>query len=575
MRRNSGLIGKLQSATLTSAGGVHDIFDAYNWRKDGAYPLSIRYNSLSPGSGTITESTSTTFTLNTSGFENNTILYWTILNLTTTSTDFHNGIVSGSFTQFSSTNTGTFNVNTNFIGDTGKTARTFQIQIRTGSTSGPVVFTSGPYTIPAITASVSASATSVNEGSSFNLNVTLGNVGSWILVNPTLSYSGTASSTDFAGGFPSSIAVGQSGSTTYSLNYSALSDLTTEGNETVNITVSYSVYGGNTWGSTGTITINDTSQAPSATLSPSANPINEGSTMTFTVTTTNFPSGTLYWTLENVSNWEGSDQSATSGSFTVNSGSGTFSFTITSDGYTEGTEQFLARVRINSTSGTIIGTSATISISDTSTGTPEPTGYILTAGTKAPVFGAGGAAYPPSGWTGLQDGSIDDSFVTVTIPTFTINSTAYTTAYVGSNTYITFGNGSTNYSSLSSSNPSLNKIHMGAADNSYQRVSTVSSGTDYTRIRYEGNGSTSGTVGSPGIVYEATFFNTSKTGGNPTVEVLFGNHNRTTGQAGIANTSSYYATYSQAANQSYVFVGNSTGTSWTIYTGYYMAGTGY
>lgn len=202
--------------------------------------------------------------------------------------------------------------------------------------------------------------------------------------------------------------------------------------------------------------------------------------------------------------------------------------------------------------------------------------YTLTLGTKAPVHGSGGGTYPPSGWTGIQNASVDDASLSVTIASaFTINSTDYTTVFVGSNTYITFGSGSSVYSALSFNTPALNKFHLGAADNSYQRVSHFTSGTDYTRIRYEGNGSTSGTVGSPGIVYEATFFNKSKTGGVPVLEVLFGNHNRTTGQAGVASTSAYYATYTQSANQSYVFVGNSTGTSWTIYTGYYMAGTGY
>lgn len=205
-----------------------------------------------------------------------------------------------------------------------------------------------------------------------------------------------------------------------------------------------------------------------------------------------------------------------------------------------------------------------------------PAGYTLTLGTKAPTLGAGGATWPPSGWTSIQNASVDDASLSVTLAvTFTINSTNYTTAFVGSNTYLTFGSGSSAYSSLSGSNPALNKIHLGAADNSYQRVAHRSSGTDYTRIRYEGNGSTSGTLGSPGIVYEATFFNQSKTGNVPVVEVLFGNHNRTAGQAGIASTTTYYATYTQSANQSYVFVGNATGTSWTIYTGYYMAGTDY
>lgn len=199
----------------------------------------------------------------------------------------------------------------------------------------------------------------------------------------------------------------------------------------------------------------------------------------------------------------------------------------------------------------------------------------LTQGTRAPVFGSGGGAYPPSGWTGLQNASVDDSFVSATIPFFPFNNNVYTSVSIGSNTYLTFGGGSTLYSGLSGSTPALNKFHLGAADNSYQRVST-SYGSNFARIRYEGNGSTSGTVGSPGIVYEATFFNTSLTGGVPVLEVLFGNHNRTTGQAGVASASAYFATYTQAANQSYVFVGNdSLGTSWTIYTGYYMANMGY
>lgn len=200
----------------------------------------------------------------------------------------------------------------------------------------------------------------------------------------------------------------------------------------------------------------------------------------------------------------------------------------------------------------------------------------LTFGTRAPVFGSGGGAYPPSGWTGLQNASIDDAFVSAPIPSFALNSTGYTTVFIGSNTYLTFGAGSTNFSGLSASNPNLNKLHLGAADNSYQRVSYFQSGNDFTRIRYEGNGSTFGTVGSPGIVYEATFFRNGLTGGLPVVEVLFGNHNKTTGIAGIYNTTTAYATYSQSANQSYVFYGNTaTGTSWTIFVGYHMSRMGY
>jgi hypothetical protein len=206
--------------------------------------------------------------------------------------------------------------------------------------------------------------------------------------------------------------------------------------------------------------------------------------------------------------------------------------------------------------------------------------YSIVSGNKAPIYGTGGGSYPPTvSWTGLQNGSVDDGFVTVSLPfTWTINNTGYTVAYVGSNTYITFGSGSSLYSGLSSSNPVLNKFMLGAADNSYQRVSSISNTAgvqSYVRIRYEGNGSTGGTVGSPGIVYECTFFNPSNFGNKNVIEVLVGNHNQTGGQFGVANTATYYASGTVAANKSYVFEGNSTGTTWTIWTDYRVSGTDY
>lgn len=195
--------------------------------------------------------------------------------------------------------------------------------------------------------------------------------------------------------------------------------------------------------------------------------------------------------------------------------------------------------------------------------------YGLVAGTKAPTYGASGGPYPPSGWTGIQNASVDDSFLTISLPfTFYIAGSGYTTTYMGSNTYLTFSAGSSIFSSLSASNPALPKFMFGAADNSYQRVSTFTSGTDYIRIRYEGSASTSGTVGSPNIVLEITLFNPSLMGGNNVLELLVGNHARLSGVANVANSSTAYATYTLAQNQSYVFQGNTNGTSWTIYTGY-------
>jgi hypothetical protein len=204
------------------------------------------------------------------------------------------------------------------------------------------------------------------------------------------------------------------------------------------------------------------------------------------------------------------------------------------------------------------------------------TGYTRVSVNKLPTLGTTGhPTYPPVGWTGRQNASADDTNLSVTIPTFNISNLNYTAVFVGSNTYLTFGSGATNYSSLSGSVPAFNKIFVGAADNSYQRVSTISSGADYTRIRYEGAAATSGTLGSPSIVWEATFFDMSKTQNVPVVEILVGTHARTTGQFGIASTSAYYQQLTISANTSYVFVGNATGTSWTIYQQQSMSGTGY
>jgi hypothetical protein len=92
-------------------------------------------------------------------------------------------------------------------------------------------------------------------------------------------------------------------------------------------------------------------------------------------------------------------------------------------------------------------------------------------GTLAPSLGNGSASvWVPGGWQGLQNGNVDDSFVNVPITSTTFFGTARNTAYVGSNAYITFGNGSSNYSGLSTTNPPFDKFMFNSGDRSYQRV---------------------------------------------------------------------------------------------------------
>lgn len=91
--------------------------------------------------------------------------------------------------------------------------------------------------------------------------------------------------------------------------------------------------------------------------------INEGSAGTLNVTTLGVADGTtLYWTIET----RASDFATSSGSFTVTSNAGSFTVTPTADLLTEGIETFTVAIRTDSTSGTIVATTATVDINDTS-----------------------------------------------------------------------------------------------------------------------------------------------------------------------------------------------------------------
>ena len=107
-------------------------------------------------------------------------------------------------------------------------------------------------------------------------------------------------------------------------------------------------------------------------------------------------------------------------------------------------------------------------------------------------------------------GNNDDGFWNISLP-FTVNFLGgpQTNVFPGTNFYLTFGSGSTVWSGVNVANPNLPKIMWCAKDNSVQRIYHGVEGTSPNRtyrIRMEGNASTSGTLGSPGMVCEYTFY---------------------------------------------------------------------
>lgn len=114
-----------------------------------------------------------------------------------------------------------------------------------------------------------------------------------------------------------------------------------------------------------------TDNNPIYSLFSNQSSVNEGSSATFTVVTSNVANGTtLYWSTESllgsVTTSDFSD-SATTGSVTINNSTGSITRTIRSDATLEGTETFRILLRTGSTIGPIVASSPGILINDTST----------------------------------------------------------------------------------------------------------------------------------------------------------------------------------------------------------------
>ena len=144
----------------------------------------------------------------------------------------------------------------------------------------------------------------------------------------------------------------------------------------------------------------------------------------------------------------------------------------------------------------------------------DPSGYIVNSNGISVVYGpAENSAYLDLGdWTVLVNENQDDAYVLIPdigFDFFYMGVNFRSTIYIGSNGYITFGSGSTEYSNLSLSNPSFPSIHFGSADNSWQLVlirTVDEAGIKACVVRYEGTASMSGVLSRPNIVAEISLF---------------------------------------------------------------------
>ena len=130
-------------------------------------------------------------------------------------------------------------------------------------------------------------------------------------------------------------------------------------------------------------TLGQAGQGVTYAISPSATTVNEGVTITFTITTTNIANGTtVYWDTTGGVNAADFTDNAVSGNINVNNNTATFTRTLKNDlslNQTEGTETFQIRV---SDGTNIVATTPAITVNDTSYA-----GYTLTTSSTTPAEG--------------------------------------------------------------------------------------------------------------------------------------------------------------------------------------------
>ena len=335
--------------------------------------------SVGTSSTSVSEGGSVSVTVNTTNVGSGTTLFYNIIG-NVDGADFSDNVTAGSFIISNGIGTVTKNIANDL--DENEGIEAFAIRISIGSSTGQVVGTSSTIFItdlglPSYT--ITPSAASVNEGSSVSFTVnTVNSTG-------TLYYStnGTANAADFTdNSLTGSFSVVSTGSTTGvgTIVRSIATDFDTESGEQFSITVRTGSTSGPGVTTSSNVTIGDVT--PTVNVAESATSVDEGGSVTFTISGSNIPDGTYYYTIYEEEGTVAStdfNPANLNGSFSVSNNSGSVTITIAEDITSEGPDKFKIQIRAGSISGTVIAESNAITINDTSR-TPGSTANGLTFG---------------------------------------------------------------------------------------------------------------------------------------------------------------------------------------------------
>jgi len=309
-----------------------------------------------PSATSVNEGTTVTFTITTANVIDGTVLYYTNSG-TTSSGDFNDSLNSGSVTIVGNSGTITKNITADFITEGSET---IIMNLRTSSTSGPIVATSSTVTVvDSSYLTLSPQAVTVSEGNSLSINVSTSAANSTVFYW-TINHI-TTSDADFSavsGSFMVS-----SGAATFAV--AAVTDLIDETSETFTVSVRSGSVSGTVLATTNTLTV--TNVTPIYIVTPSVTTVVESGTVTFSVSGLGFTNGTTYyWTINHIST-AAADFSAVSGSFVIASNAATFNVVGVADSQNAETDEtFTVSIRSVSITGTVLITSVAVTLQNQS-----------------------------------------------------------------------------------------------------------------------------------------------------------------------------------------------------------------
>ena len=316
----------------------------------------------------VNEGQSVEFTVNTTNVPNGSTLYFSSGG-SAEAADFTDNTLTGSFNVVgtgSSTGIATFTRTLVAEGPGTEGSENFNIVIRNGSTSGTALTTTPSITINDIVPSynVTPSVSTVAEGDSVTFTINTTNVG-----DGTQLYwreQGSASSSDWVGGSSGNFFINNNVGI---VTITTVLDWRNEPNDDIILSIRTGSTSGTITTTSSAVTITDT--APSnVTVVPSATTVNEGGSVTFTITGTNIPDHSSRYRAYVIGSAGIPDDFTNTGSsfksFGITNNTGSVTLDIKDDFLSEGIESFYVEFRYNSATSNLLATSPTITINDTS-----------------------------------------------------------------------------------------------------------------------------------------------------------------------------------------------------------------